>query len=182
MSFINPTTEFRRHEIGESIHLGTVTANDDPLRLSRVRVRVPEIHGTLSRDSQLPWATPLRPANVGGSDTGSYSTPEVGSRVLITFHQGSVYSPLYHSAPLSMSEHWTETDTNYPNRYGFRDSTGTRIVIDKESNTVEARHSTGTRLTIAGDGSVSVNVEGNLTWVVDGNWSATASSFTWSQG
>ena len=48
MSFINPTVEFKRHELGEGFFLGTVKDNEDPKKLGRARVRVPEVHGTQS--------------------------------------------------------------------------------------------------------------------------------------
>ena len=54
----------------------------DPLGLGRVRVRIPAIHqGVKSVD--LPWATMVSPLG-GGSDSGSFCVPEVGSFVLVT--------------------------------------------------------------------------------------------------
>lgn len=67
-----------------ALYRGVVTAIDDPLKIGRVRVRVP---GLLEPDSN--WALPL---NVGGGSgaLGVYFVPEVGSDVAVWFHQGDV--------------------------------------------------------------------------------------------
>lgn len=67
-----------------ALYRGVVTAINDPLKIGRVKVRVP---GLLEPDSG--WALPL---NVGGGAEalGFYFVPEVGAEVAVWFHQGDV--------------------------------------------------------------------------------------------
>lgn len=54
----------------------------DPLGLGRVRIRIPALHDGLE-PTELPWAYMVSPLG-GGSDSGSFCVPEVGSFVLVT--------------------------------------------------------------------------------------------------
>ena len=45
---------------------------------------------------------------------------------------------------------------DYPNVYGFRDSTGNRFKVNKNQGTVEFKHFSGTTLLIKTDGSVVI--------------------------
>ena len=76
-----------------------VANNDDPLRLGRVQVRVPSIHGTTNSETKtpteaLPWASPGI-WNCAGNDMGQYLVPEIGTVVFITFEQGDSSKPIY---------------------------------------------------------------------------------------
>jgi hypothetical protein len=62
---------------------GTVTDNLDPLRIGRVRVRVPEVTG----GADLGWAMPCVPA-------GFFSVPPIGAEVWIEFEQGNPDYPI----------------------------------------------------------------------------------------
>ena len=140
MSFVNPSLSFKKQQLSESLYLGTVIDNVDPLKIGRLRVRVVEVHGSSAdNDASLPWATPLRSPQLGAAaDLSSFHVPDIGTRVLIMFHRGSIYSPLYSFIPLSLTEKWSEMDTNYPERYGFIDSLGNKTVIDKTDKTLDA--------------------------------------------
>lgn len=84
-----------------ALYRGVVTDNADPLKIGRVRVRVP---GLLDPDSA--WALPL---NVGGGAgaRGFYFVPEEGAEVAVWFHQGDVdelhYIPGCFRAPQRVS-------------------------------------------------------------------------------
>jgi hypothetical protein len=67
-----------------ALYRGVVTDNADPLKVGRVKVRVP---GLLEPSSG--WALPL---NVGGGAEalGLFFVPEVGAEVAVWFHQGDV--------------------------------------------------------------------------------------------
>lgn len=76
-----------------------VANNVDPLKLGRIQVRVPGIHGTSATTiqtptSSLPWAAPGI-WNCAGNDMGQYLVPEVGTVVFVTFEQGDQTKPIY---------------------------------------------------------------------------------------
>ena len=75
------------HDEGEprfrAVYEGVVTNNADPLRIGRVRVRVP---GVLEPESG--WARPLGMAGGGEDGVGFYSVPKVGAEVGVCFIQG----------------------------------------------------------------------------------------------
>jgi hypothetical protein len=79
-----------------AMHRGVVVANDDPMKIGRVRVRVP---GLIEPDSG--WALPVRQAH-------GYDVPDVGAEVCVWFHQGDVdelqYAPGNPHAPSGQSE------------------------------------------------------------------------------
>lgn len=66
-----------------ALYHGVVTANDDPLKIARVRVRVP---GLLEPESR--WAFPLGTLGGGSKDLGFFSVPAVGSEVGVWCSQG----------------------------------------------------------------------------------------------
>ena len=76
-----------------------VANNVDPLKLGRVQIRIPSIHGTSKTTIQtptvaLPWASPGI-WNCAGNDMGQYLVPEVGTLVFVTFEQGDATKPIY---------------------------------------------------------------------------------------
>jgi len=74
--------------------VGVVTDRQDPLKLGRIRVRVPGLF-----DDGTPWAKPL---TVGGGtrNTGLFFVPEIGAEVAVWFNQGDPDEPYY------MPAHW----------------------------------------------------------------------------
>ena len=71
---------------------GTVMDNDDPLRLGRVKCRVPEVLGlTLMTD----WAAFKGSQYGGGADSGVFAPPDIMSAVFVEFESGDVNRPLY---------------------------------------------------------------------------------------
>ncbi|MEU4428719.1 phage baseplate assembly protein V [Actinoplanes sp. NPDC024001] len=68
---------------------GTVAENIDPMRLGRLRVRVPDVLG----DTASSWAMPCFP--LSGPRMGHYAVPPVGAGVWVEFEQGDVSFPIW---------------------------------------------------------------------------------------
>ena len=159
MSFINPTREFNFHRLGEQWFLGEVEINEDPEELGRVRVRVPEVHGTRVDANLLPWATPLRALYRGGlQHNGYYSRPDINSRIVVSFHRGSIYSPLYFAETRSMLE---PLHNLIPSDAGFDSILGEWFKITEDGE-VKFHHRSGTEITITPTGTMKLEIVEDL--------------------
>lgn len=69
------------------VTIGVVTNNQDPDKLSRVKVKLP----WLSDEDESHWARVVAP--MAGNDRGLYCLPEVDDEVLIAFEHGQVEFP-----------------------------------------------------------------------------------------
>jgi hypothetical protein len=77
-----------------------VEFNRDPMKIGRIKVRIPQLHGVMEdksmsvQVSQLPWAHPgdfIAAAN----DMGQFIVPHVGTYVWVAFEQGDPTKPIY---------------------------------------------------------------------------------------
>lgn len=79
-----------------AMYRGVVTNNADPLKVGRVKARVPGLC-----EPETGWALPMRKAH-------DYDVPDVGAEVCVWFHQGDVDQPQYlpanAHAPAGVSE------------------------------------------------------------------------------
>lgn len=151
---------------------GTVVDNDDPLRLSRVRVSVPELYGDGTPTEDLPWAEP--PTNAGTigqtAEEGSFGVLAIGSEVYLVLKGG--HADLPRVSRLANNSRTIKTGleaTNYPHRYGFGDRTGTYGVVDREAKNAELCHASETRVQVAADGTLQLSVEKDFVTFVKGN-------------
>ena len=71
---------------------GVVMDNNDPLRLGRVKCRVPEVLGlTIMTD----WATFKGGSYGGDANSGIFNPPDINASVFVEFESGDVNRPLY---------------------------------------------------------------------------------------
>lgn len=91
---------------GETVYLGevagVVVANVDPLKLSRVRVRV---EGLLEPES--PWAFPKGSTGGGKANRGAHDVPAIGATVVVSFLGGNIDVPIYDGAWRGQNESLT---------------------------------------------------------------------------
>lgn len=70
-----------------------VEETNDPLRIYRLRVRVPELHNADLKPADLPWAVPA--FEVGGKGNGTWANFCIGDFVWVQFEKGHPYSPVW---------------------------------------------------------------------------------------
>jgi hypothetical protein len=77
------------------IYKGVVVDNRDPTSLGRCKIRVYQMHGDemATPDETLPFSAYMSPE--AGTDSGSFTPPDVGSRVWVMYEQGDINSPVY---------------------------------------------------------------------------------------
>lgn len=136
-------------------HKGRVIANDDPSFKCRIKVEVPGILSGTTDD--LPWVIPYVTAFMGNSKVADrVEIPEVGTEVTVMFPFGDPHQPFY-------TGRWhefavpDEFKTNYPHRYGFKDSTGVCFYVDKSTGEASFSMPNGFNVTVDKDGKFTMN-------------------------
>lgn len=112
-------------------YLATVTSVGDPLKLSRVQVRLFSFDGPSDHDGPI-WARVAVP--FAGNNRGAFLLPDVGDEVVVTFINGDprlaiVFGGLWngHDAPPE------QLGGQAVDRWSFVGKAGTRIAIVEES-------------------------------------------------
>lgn len=127
---------------------GTVTSNDDPLQLGRLKATVPKLLG----DAEIGWALPAFPYG-GASEQGFFAMPDVGAGVWIEFEGGNLSYPI-----------WTGTwytsgaipEQATPDQKVLKTKSGHKIVLDDQANSVEITDSNGNTVKMDSSGHILV--------------------------
>jgi len=155
-------------------YAGIVEANKDPLKLGRLKVRVPHVYGSESTGSgyiavnDLPWALPAGMPAGGSAASGGFSQlPEPGDKVWVRFLDGEPEKPIWEWGMQS-----TDDAKNLKlHRYGFGTPVGTpdRTIWTRYSHAIEINAGSiilttrqGYRL-VATDATDAASQDGNLT-------------------
>jgi len=155
----------QKNDLLSRLWIGKVVNNNDPKKLGRIKVQIPPLFQGIPTD-KLPWISPVRPILLGGkSDTSSFSIPELNSYVIVKFEK-SIYNAYYLGEIQSLDTHQSLFNENYPFTYGFLDSTGTYLKINKQTKVTEFYHTSGTKITIDAQGNVTINIPSNQTITV----------------
>lgn len=154
-------------------YIGTVVDNKDPDKLKRIKVSINKL--LTGSTSDLPWVYPKGSSFLGSSSAaGEVSIPEMGSRVLIEFANQDIYSPFYSSSLLSVSEIQDIFNEDYPNSYGFKDSIGNWLKINKTQQYIELMHCSGSFIKIQKDGTITLNSTKDIVLTAANDINATA--------
>ena len=146
-------------------YLGYVEDNQDPEKLGRVRVRVAPYSDLKTED--LPWASPQLGSCGNSASAGGLNIPEIGSQVRVTFPSRDFTAPYYSGAELNEVSKTTFFDDDYPNTYGYKDSIGNFVKVNKARGTVQFQHSSSTNLQIAPSGSIKVSLSNGAYFILD---------------
>jgi len=121
---------------------GTVTDNNDPLRLGRIQASVPGVVGDVSTG----WALPCAP--YAGTNAGFFTVPPVGTGVWIEFEAGDVSRPIWTGTwwgtgepPLNEQGSPPQTTTKI-----WRSEQGLMLVLDDAAQTITLSDSAGLNL------------------------------------
>ena len=127
----------QKNDLDNPFFVADVVANNDPTNNYRVKVRIPEIHGSGIKDEQLPWAAKLGSSFLGIN--GSYfdhSVPEIGTKVLI-LAIGNDLNSLVYLGSLYKNTDSTPSGGGYTGSFGIYTAKGEFIGVDKISRTLQ---------------------------------------------
>lgn len=146
-------------------YAGVVESNRDPLKLGRVKARVPHVYGSSVTGAgyvginDLPWALPAGMPAGGSSASGGFSQlPSVGDKVWVRFLDGEPEKPIWEwgmqsipdSASLKLHEYAEGTPVGEPDRaivsrYGnsLEITENTVILTTKQGYQIVLDNSTG---------------------------------------
>lgn len=142
-------------------YVGFVKNNNDPEKLGRCQIEVASVYDGVPTDA-LPWAIPEF-GFIGGT-RGSFIVPPVGAVVYVYFNRGEIYLPVYTTKVLTTKKMPKNKDVDYPhNMVFFETDNGDSFEINRKQETAQYTHSSGTKITIAKDGSVKIDSVANLT-------------------
>lgn len=146
-------------------YTGIVVDNNDPEKLSRVKVHIDGLWDHLTTE-QLDWARPKRDCFLGGSpNSTNHYIPEVGSEVRVTFPNGDERDPQYEGVEVNEANKCTVFDEDYPDTYGKKDSVGNITMTNKKTKITVHKFASGTSIQSDPDGSVSLYTSDNLTYI-----------------
>lgn len=134
---------------------GFVEDNNDPKKLGRIKVRT-ELYEDVDFDA-LPWCYPTPNFFLGNSKNAvCFSVPEIGSQVKVYYPTHDKTAPFYKGMEFNEKNKCTFFDIDYPNTYGFKDSRGNFIIINKATDITQYQHSSGTNIKIESDGTYTI--------------------------
>lgn len=155
-------------------YAGIVEANKDPLKLGRIKVRVPLIFGAESTatgyiaTNDLPWALPAGMPAGGSALSGGFSQlPEPGDKVWVRFLDGEPEKPIWEWGMQSTSDAESLTLHSYdpgtpvgaPNRALW---TRYAHALEINAGSIIVTTSQGYRMVLT-DASDSASSDGNIT-------------------
>ncbi len=143
---------------------GTVVNDQDPTGAGRFQASVPG----LFEDGELPWIGRIRESLFGiGPDYGTFGTPHRGSGVIIELQNGDANYPICVGF-YPKAEDIPEVFKN-GRVWGYRDPSGTTLVVNPDTKMYEFVHASGTKYSIDESGNLVAEVMDNTTLTVHGN-------------
>jgi uncharacterized protein involved in type VI secretion and phage assembly len=125
---------------------GTVSDNQDPDNLGRLRARVPRLLG----DVETGWALPCAPYG-GAKNQGLFMVPDQGAAVWIEFEGGDLAYPIWCGAWWGDGE---VPESATPSQKVLETSSGHKVVLDDDAAKVEVTDSNGNKVTLDQSGIV----------------------------
>ena len=151
---LSNATDFNSQVLTGKILKGEVVANQDPLHLGRIRVRISYLHPKEMLDEQIPWVMSFN-FNSNPNSQGSAAVPDIGSICWVLFPSDDMYSGIYLGCLPNVQQELLE---DYPNTYGFIDRSGSLLMANTAQDKYVFHHVSGTIIKIDCNGRMQIKV------------------------
>lgn len=151
------------YENTKRTHRAVVKDNNDPRKLGRVRAEIKDL--IQGETTNLPWISPEPQPNQGGSpDLSQFEVPEIGTEITVYFPDPkNQYAPVYKGRRLSEANSSQLFEEDYPNMWGWIDSTLQWLRFNKLKKWFEYFRYVGKELIrLDENGNLLINIPGNL--------------------
>lgn len=151
------------------ITVGVVTNNQDPEKLGRVKLKLPDRLGDIETD----WARQV--VLMGGKEMGTFYLPEVGDEVLVAFREGQIEEPYVIGSLWNEKQKPPENNEDGKNNLRkIKSRSGHEITIDdtEDAGGIEIKVKNGSLVKIENKDSGVVTIKdktGKNKAVFDGN-------------
>lgn len=163
----------------DGIYLGIIKDNKDPKGLLRCKISIQGLTDKLNDENQL-WFSRIMPVMFGGNvNTGLYTAPLIGSKVLCGFLNNDITQGYYFGYLMDGS---IKIDQNQNEKQCiYKDPAGNTFItdLDKEGeNFGNIAISLSKNSTITIIGSQNVEIQGNNNFIIKGNTTITTEGET----
>lgn len=145
--------------------VGICVDNQDPLKIGRIKVRVPIIYGTIPTED-LPWADPSFPYTY--HDQGFFFIPEVGAFVTVWFLNGSKIRPIWTGGIHRPNENIPPQVAmeNYTYRKVVKTKVG-YVLFDDKTNFIQIKHKNGSEIIFDDTGDIIIHAARDINMISD---------------
>jgi uncharacterized protein involved in type VI secretion and phage assembly len=130
---------------------GLVKDVQDPLKIGRITVQVPEIYG----EEESPWALPAVP--FAGNKHGLVLLPEVGDGVWIEFEAGDISRPIWTGCWWASDE---LDDVSKTKTRSLITTEGHKLILDDENDEIRLVHSKGAEIKMTSS-DITISIDGS---------------------
>lgn len=157
---INFAEHFKPMKLLSKPYKAVVVDNIDPKKLGRLKC---EITGVLEGEKELlPWIFPKH------SSATKFDVPKLGEELMVEFLYGDIYHPFYTGNWHNETNHDPYFDDDYPNSFGFKKD-NIKMKFNDLAKIGEIEHSSGTKISLADDGSITIDIAKDNTVTVQGD-------------
>lgn len=120
------------------IYKGFVHKNDDPDKLARLKLKVPQVYGEQVFDY---WALPK--GMYAGNKYGEFNVPEEGDPVWVQFEGGDVRFPVWEYGWFLKDKNIEEIKESYPKNKVFKTPAGNMVEYDDKNKLIRLTSAKG---------------------------------------
>lgn len=127
-----------------SCYRATVSENEDPEHLGRLKLKIPEVHKSVLDY----WAWPK--GMFAGKNKGFFAIPDIGDAIWVEFEKGDPNFPVWNYG--WWGENQLDKAADKPSKYLFQTGKGQRLLFNDDEGSITVTNKAGKVFFISSDG------------------------------